>query len=65
MIRKIDKGFDTLSSLAEMFSGIKTYGVGRGKPSQTEKIRNTKPFTSIKTDDTWSPCFDGKHTVRY
>ncbi len=49
-----------------MFSGIKAYEVGKGKPVQTEKIREKKPYTSeLKKDQSWKPFFDGKHIGRY
>jgi adenine-specific DNA-methyltransferase len=49
-----------------MYSGIKSYEVGKGTPAQTPKIRETKPFTSSeRIDESWSPLFDGKHIGRY
>ncbi len=55
-----------LSEVAEMFYGIKAYQVGKGKPAQTRKIVDTKPFTShLQEDDSYSPFFDGKHIGRY
>lgn len=66
LINKIDNQYQRLSSFAEMFSGIKAYEVGKGKPPQTEEIRDNKPFTSrYKEDESWSPFFDGKHIGRY
>jgi hypothetical protein len=49
-----------------MFSGIKTYEVGKGIPPQTEKIRNEKPYTSsAQISKDWRPFFDGKDIGRY
>jgi hypothetical protein len=49
-----------------MFSGIKAYEVGKGKPKQTKDIRDNKPFTSDKkTNSLFQPFFDGKHIGRY
>jgi hypothetical protein len=49
-----------------MFYGIKVYQVGKGKPPQTKKILETKPFTSEKKKDkSFLPFFDGKHIGRY
>lgn len=66
LISKIDKKFTVLETFTEMFSGIKAYEVGKGKPAQTTEIRNTKPFTSKErlTKD-WLPFFDGKHIGYY
>jgi hypothetical protein len=66
LLSKIEMSNNVISDIAEMFSGIKSYEVGKGKPAQTEKIRNEKPYTSkIKTDNSWKPFFDGKHIGRY
>jgi restriction endonuclease S subunit len=49
-----------------MFYGIKAYQVGKGKPPQTEHIRNTKPYTATKRkDEDFLPFFDGKHIGHY
>jgi adenine-specific DNA-methyltransferase len=49
-----------------MFYGIKAYQVGKGKPPQTKKILEEKPFTSNeKKDGSFLPLFDGKHVGRY
>jgi adenine-specific DNA-methyltransferase len=49
-----------------MFSGIKSYEVGKGNPPQTTKIRDDKPFTSeIQQNAKWLPFYDGKHIGRY
>ncbi len=49
-----------------MYSGVKAYEVGKGKPAQTPEVRDTKPFTSTerKTED-WLPFFDGKDVGYY
>ncbi|MEB2308068.1 MAG: N-6 DNA methylase [Candidatus Brocadiaceae bacterium] len=66
IITRIEGENKTLSHFAEMFSGIKTYEVGKGNPPQAEEIRNKKPFTSDKKEDkSWSPFYDGKHIGRY
>lgn len=55
-----------ISSYAEMFSGVKAYEVGKGTPSQTEHVRDTKPYTAkAQIDSTWFPFYDGKHISRY
>jgi hypothetical protein len=66
LISKIEQSNNIVSDIAEMYSGIKSYEVGKGKPAQTEKIRDTKPYTSeMKIDELWQPFFDGKHIGRY
>jgi type I restriction-modification system DNA methylase subunit len=62
----IEKQKKTIKDISEMYSGIKAYEVGKGKPAQTEKIRDEKPYTSdFKKDMSWTPYFDGKHIGRY
>ena len=66
LIQRIDTQFPKLDTVGEMFSGIKVYEVGKGKPAQTDKIRDEKPFTSEKQKDKkWLPFYDGKHIGRY
>jgi hypothetical protein len=66
IIAKIDKKFTVVETFAEMFSGIKAYEIGKGKPAQTGEIRDTKPYTSKErlTKD-WLPFFDGKDIGYY
>jgi type I restriction-modification system DNA methylase subunit len=66
IISKIESKNKPLVYFAEMFSGIKTYEVGKGIPSQTGEIRDTKPFTSnVRRTKSWLPFYDGKHVARY
>lgn len=66
LLKKIENSKMTLSEIADIFSGIKAYEVGKGTPAQTNKIRDEKPFTSaVKLDATWMPFFDGKNIGRY
>jgi type I restriction-modification system DNA methylase subunit len=66
LLSKVEKPKKTVNDIGEMYSGIKAYEVGKGKPAQTEKIRDNKPYTSeIKTDKTWKPFYDGKNIGRY
>lgn len=66
IIRNLVKGKKQIDDVAEMYSGVKTYEVGKGNPPQTVRIRDTKPFTSdIKKGDQWEPFYDGKHIGRY
>lgn len=66
VLHKLQSCPKTINDIAEMFSGIKVYSVGRGTPIQTEAIRNLKPYTSdTKKDEEWSPFFDGKHIGKF
>ena len=66
LLSKIEHKKKLLADIGEMYSGVKSYEVGKGKPAQTEKIRKDKPFTSkLKLDSSWFPLFDGKHIGRY
>ncbi len=66
VIQSVDARFPKLDDFVEMFYGIKAYQVGKGKPPQTEAIRDEKPFTSdTQKGKEWLPFFDGKHIGRY
>jgi methylase of polypeptide subunit release factors len=66
LLARIEEKSQHLSVHAEMFYGIKAYQVGKGKPPQTRKILEEKPFTSSrKKDKSFFPFFDGKHIARY
>jgi hypothetical protein len=66
LLYRFDQTFRKIEAFTEMFYGIKTYQVGKGKPPQTEEIRNGKPFTaSIRLHEGFLPFYDGKHVGRY
>lgn len=66
LLDKIEVNKKRIADVAEMYSGIKAYSVGRGTPIQTEEIRNSKPYNSpVRKDNTWSPFYDGKNIGRY
>lgn len=66
LIDRLSKKFKLIADISDMFSGIKAYEVGKGKPPQTEEVRASKPFTSAsKLNDEFLPFFDGKHIGRY
>ncbi|MEO6137003.1 MAG: TaqI-like C-terminal specificity domain-containing protein [Ginsengibacter sp.] len=66
LLIKIESGKKIINDVADILYGIKTYQVGKGKPPQTKKIRDDKPFTSDKKlDDSWLPFYDGKNIGRY
>ncbi|MCD4676940.1 MAG: N-6 DNA methylase, partial [Desulfobacula sp.] len=66
IVSKLENKCIKLKEIANLFYGIKTYQVGKGKPPQTKEIRDKKPFTSEKClDDNWIAFYDGKHIGRY
>jgi len=66
LIKKVESDKPIIENIAEMFYGIKAYQVGKGKPPQTRKICDTKPFTSKdQIDSSFLPFYDGKHVGRY
>lgn len=66
LIARLELSKKKVSDIAEMYSGIKAYEVGKGNPPQTDVIRDTKPFTSEKQQtNEWQPFYDGKHIGRY
>lgn len=66
LLEKLEQSKKQIQEIAEMFYGIKAYQVNKGNPKQTEKIRDTKPFTSeIQKDNYWLPFYDGKNIGRY
>jgi type I restriction-modification system DNA methylase subunit len=65
LLTKIEFEKQYVNDIAEIFYGIKAYQVGKGKPPQTEKIRDQKPYTSEKKlSENWLPFYDGKHISR-
>lgn len=66
LLNKVEKEKKTVNDIGEILYGIKAYQTGKGKPPQTEKTRDEKPFTSdsLKANN-WLPFFDGKHIGRY
>lgn len=66
LVNKIERLNKKIEDVADMFSGIKVYEVGKGNPPQTEHIRDTKPYTSDKKENKeFQPFYDGKHIGRY
>ena len=66
VLRRIEQTERRIDDIAEMYSGVKTYEVGKGSPPQTEKVRDGKPFTSEKRESKiWQPFFDGKDIGKY
>ncbi|MCK4445632.1 MAG: N-6 DNA methylase, partial [Candidatus Marinimicrobia bacterium] len=66
LIKNVESDKPIIKNIAEMFYGIKVYQVGKGKPPQTKKICEMKPFTSeYQLDSSFLPFYDGKHVGRY
>jgi hypothetical protein len=66
LLTRLENSFRKIEAVAEMFSGIKVYEVGKGKPPQTEEIRDGKPFTAVtRLHDGFLPFYDGRHIGRY
>jgi hypothetical protein len=66
LLGRLDQTYRKIEFVSEMFSGIKAYEVGKGKPPQTEVIRDGKPFTAAtRLHDGFLPFYDGKHVGRY
>ncbi len=66
LVDKIEKNSIQLKTVADIFSGVKAYEVGKGTPAQTVEIRDIKPFTSTyRKNDEWQPFYDGKDIGRY
>ncbi|HOZ84484.1 MAG TPA: DUF559 domain-containing protein [Niabella sp.] len=66
IISKMYKTFPLMESFTKIFSGVKAYEVGKGKPAQTPEVRDTKPFTSKeRKSKVWLPFFDGRDIGYY
>jgi hypothetical protein len=65
----LEKGYSIsieLKNIASINYGLKAYQKGKGEPPQNSQITTLKPFTSlIKTDDSFSPFFEGSSIDRY
>ena len=63
---KLATDSEILGNISEIVVGIKPYQVGKGKPKQTRDTVENKIFTSsIKVDDSYLPCINGKDFTRY
>jgi len=66
LVLKLGNSQIRIGNIVSIYSGIKAYEVGKGKPPQTEEIRVKKPFTSsLQLSNGWKPFYDGKHIGRY
>jgi hypothetical protein len=58
--------FPKLDTLCKITQGAKPFQVGKGKPPQTKKIVDSKPFVSdMKKDNTFVPLLRGSMMNKY
>ncbi|MEI6489368.1 MAG: TaqI-like C-terminal specificity domain-containing protein [Bacteroidota bacterium] len=63
---KINANSTTIAESFVIKNGVKPYEKGKGKPAQTDKIMQEKPFTSeIKIDESFSPLIGGSYFHKY
>ncbi|MDO4550955.1 MAG: TaqI-like C-terminal specificity domain-containing protein, partial [Planctomycetia bacterium] len=64
--RKMDELGMELSQICDVKAGIKAYEVGKGRPSQTEKMKVNRVYHSQKkVDESWLKYLDGVDVARY
>jgi len=66
LITKINSLGSPLSDLASVKAGLKAYEVGKGKPTQTESMKNQRVYHSQEPlDATYRKYLEGKDVRRY
>jgi type I restriction-modification system DNA methylase subunit len=66
IIEKIASNSITLSEIATIKAGLKAYEVGKGKPKQTEEMKDKRIYHSkIKIDKDYYKYLEGKDVCRY
>ncbi len=66
LAQKIHSQSVTVKDILEIKNGVKPYEVGKGKPAQTRKIVDEKPFTlDYKKDKTFVPLIGGSNFNKY
>ncbi len=67
LFKRIERSCSPLSDHFSVFNGVKPFEKGKGKPPQTEKICQEKPFVveGKRPDATWSPLLRGGLIGRY
>jgi len=67
LYRKIISSSIHLSTLCNVFNGVKPFEKGKGTPPQTEQIMNEKPYVhaGVLPDNTWMPLLRGSLLQRY
>jgi hypothetical protein len=65
-ISKKIKGYDVLDNICIITQGCKPFQVGKGRPKQTKKTLEEKPFVSnMSLDNTFRPLLRGSLIQRY
>jgi hypothetical protein len=66
ILEKVNNISSNLCEISTISYGLKAYQKGKGDPPQTAKTMENRPFTaSEKTDETFSPFFEGQSVIRY
>ncbi|MBD3286836.1 N-6 DNA methylase [candidate division WOR-3 bacterium] len=67
LFRKILSACSPLTSICDVFNGVKPFEKGKGTPPQTEKVMKTKPYVKEGkvTGDQWTPLLRGSLIQRY
>lgn len=66
ILKKVSEESKQLKESATASTGLKAYQVGKGKPVQTEEIKNGRIFHSErKKDETYTKYLEGRDVVRY
>lgn len=66
IVGKIDSASKPLSEYATVSTGLKAYQIGKGKPPQTEEIKNGRVFhAKAKQDKTYHKYLEGRDVMRY
>jgi len=66
ILDKVRKKAKPLSDFAIVSTGLKAYQTGKGTPTQTEQIKNSRTFHSNdKKDNTYKKYLEGRDVCRY
>lgn len=66
LVEKIENNHKQLKDLADVRAGLKAYEVGKGAPSQTEKMKEDRIYhADKKIDDSYTRYLSGRDVQRY
>jgi hypothetical protein len=66
LVKKIEACTMPLGSISIVKSGLKAYETGKGKPVQTDKMKNNRVYHSeTKKDNSYRPYLEGRNVKRY
>jgi methylase of polypeptide subunit release factors len=66
ILKKVAEKSKELKEFATASTGLKAYQTGKGKPPQTEAIKNSRVFHSeSKKDETYTKYLEGRDVMRY